>query len=104
MKAYKAIYGNCAQKTEDACDSCHRDGEGGFADIEIQSIDENIASLDYTDFMAKLRAKVTQRDYLIISRRLNGNTLEEIGKQIGISREAVRKIFDKNLRHLREFA
>lgn len=104
MKAYKGKYGNNAQKTEDACDSCHRDGEGGFEDIEIPSVDENIASLDYTDFMEKLRTKVPARDYNIILRRLNGQNLRKISVALGLSHEGVRKIMDKNLRHLLEYA
>ena len=104
MKAYVATYVNAAQKTEDACDSCHRDGEGGFEDIEIPDLDENIQSLDFTNFMENLRTKVSERDYIIIHRRLHGSTLDEIGKIVGISKQGVQKIFEKNLRHLRQYA
>lgn len=103
-KAYVAQYVNVAQKTEDACDSCNRGEDGEFEEIQIPDLDESHTSFAFRDFMEKLQTQVTARDFLVIQKRLNGYTLEEIGESIGISKQGVDKIFRKNLPKLRAFA
>jgi hypothetical protein len=103
-KAYVAQYVNVAQKTEDACDSCNRGDDGEFEEIQIPDLDEDHASFAFRDFMENLRTLVTERDFLVIQKRLDGDTLEEIGASIGISKQGVDKIFKKHLPKLRAFA
>jgi len=103
-KAYVAQYVNIAQKTEDACDSCHRGDDGEFEEIQIPDLDESHSSFAFRDFMENLRTLVTDRDFIIIQKRLDGYTLEEIGESIGISKQGVDKIFKKHLPKLRAFA
>lgn len=103
-KAYVAQYVNAAQKTEDACDSCNRGDNGEFEEIQIPDLDESHSSLAFRDFMENLRSQVSSRDFLVIQKRLDGYTLEEIGESIGISKQGVDKIFKKNLPKLRAFA
>ena len=103
-KAYVAQYVNVAQKTEDACDSCNRGEDGEFEEIQIPDIDEAHASFAFRDFMEKLRPEITSRDFLIIQKRLDGYTLEEIGDSIGISKQGVDKIIKRTLPKLRAFA
>lgn len=54
--------------------------------------------------MENLRSQVSSRDFLVIQKKLDGYTLEEIGESIGISKQGVDKIFKKNLPKLRAFA
>jgi hypothetical protein len=97
MKAYVATYENNAQKTEDACDSCNRDENGELEDIQIPSIDSNFGDMEFREFMDNLKTKISERDYLIALKRLDGYTLEEIGGMIGVSKQGVDKIFKKNI-------
>lgn len=103
-KAYVAQYVNIAQKTEDACDSCHRGEDGELEEILIPDLDENLSSFAFRDFMSRLRENVTERDFIIIQKRLDGYTLEEIGESLKISKQGVDKIFKKHLPKLRAFA
>lgn len=103
-KAYVSQYVNVAQKTEDACDSCNRGDDGEFEEIQIPDLDESHSSLAFRGFMENLRSQVSSRDFLVIQKRLDGYTLEEIGESIGISKQGVDKIFKKNLPKLRAFA
>lgn len=103
-KAYVAKYVNAAQKTEDACDSCNKNDDGGFDQIEIPHIDEDLHSLDFRDFMEKLESKLSKRDFIIISKHLNGYTFQEIGDAVGISKARAHKVYHEHLNLLREFA
>ena len=103
-KAYKAQYGNAAQKTEDACDSCHRDGEGNYEDIQIPSVDESFGNFEYNDFLSKLEKEIDWKAFFVIKKRLEGNTLEDIGQALSITREGVRKIFEKNAHKIKKLA
>lgn len=103
-KAHVAAYVNSAQKTEDACDSCNRDSEGNLEEILIPSMDENLSSLDFRDFMDNLKGQTSERDFTIIQKRLDGYTLEEIGEAVGVSKQGVDKIFKRHLSKLRQFA
>lgn len=97
MKAYVATYENKSQKTEDACDSCHRDENGDLEEIQIPDIDHNFGNMEFQDFMENIKTKVSERDYLIILKRLDGFTFEEIGDMVGISKQGVEKTFKKKL-------
>ena len=97
MKAYVATYENNAQKTEDACDSCNRDENGALEEIQIPSIDHNFGDMEFREFMESIQQKVSERDYLIILKRLDGYTFEEIGDFVGISKQGVEKTFKKKL-------
>lgn len=103
-KAYVAQYLTVAQKTEDACDSCHRGEDGELEEILIPDSDENLSSFAFRDFMEHLSGQVSERDFIIIQKKLDGFTLEEIGESIGISKQGVDKIFKKHIPKLRAFA
>lgn len=102
-KAYVSQYVNKSQKTEDACDSCNRSEDGEFEDILIPDLDEALSSLPFRDFMSNLKNRVSERDFLVIEKRLDGYTLEEIGELIGVTKEAVRKIIVKNTPKLKSY-
>ncbi|MGY3716248.1 sigma factor-like helix-turn-helix DNA-binding protein [Sutcliffiella cohnii] len=68
----------------------------------------NILPIDflYRDFCNRLKQFesdekppfIDERDWIILIRRLNGVTLEEIGKEVGVTRERVRQIFNKQIK------
>lgn len=96
-KAYVAQYVNVAQKTEDACDSAHRGEDGELTDLVIPDLDEGHASFDFRDFMERVKGELSEKDYYILQKRLEGDTLREIGEALGMSHEGVNKIFKKRI-------
>jgi DNA-directed RNA polymerase specialized sigma subunit len=53
--------------------------------------------MEFREFMESIQQKVSERDYLIILKRLDGYTFEEIGDFVGISKQGVEKTFKKKL-------
>ena len=91
QNAYKSQYGNAAQKTADLSVSSQKNADGEMEEILIPSFDENLASQDFRDYMASVREILDEKDYLILQKRVEGKTLEEVGEILGMSKEAVRK-------------
>lgn len=102
-KAYVATYVNSAQKTEDACDACEKGEDGELQDIQIPSIDENLNDLPFNEYIERLRGQISDRDlYVVIHRLKNCDTLEEIGNDLGVTKEYVRQILKKTVQKMKE--
>lgn len=95
QNAYKAQYGNGAQKTADLAVSVTKNADGEMEEITIPSIDPAYATQEFRDYMAAMKANLTEREYLILEKRVEGKTLQEIGDILDLSRERVRQIVAK---------
>lgn len=49
----------------------------------------------------RLSERLTERERLIVSRRAEGRLFREIGDEVGVSIEGVRKIYERSLKFLR---
>jgi DNA-directed RNA polymerase sigma subunit (sigma70/sigma32) len=69
---------------------CDRTGEPAFSRDDVQNL------------LAKVSATwVSERDWQVLCLRTHGDTLDEVGQALGITRERVRQLETKALRRMR---
>jgi len=73
--------------------------DGELNEILIPTIDEGLASFEFVDFMESMKSKLSEIDFFILERKLAGDSLEDIGIELEISRQAVDNRF-KRFKHL----
>jgi len=56
----------------------------------------------FSDAVQAALDRIEEREKIVFLQRLKGKTLEEIGKELGITRERVRQIEERAIRRLRE--
>jgi len=69
-----------------------------------QREDDLAATLDYKDLCQKIKTvlkTLTTREQTVLNLRMDGETLEEVGKVFGATREHIRQIEGKAIRKLR---
>ena len=75
-------------------------------DITTPSVEDQVLHADTRDFLAKLLAGLKPREAEVLRLRFglddgHARTLEEVGEQMGVTRERIRQIESKALRKLR---
>lgn len=73
--------------------------DGELNEILIPVSDTGLASIDFNDFMESMKLKLSEIDFYILEKKLQGDTLEEIGLDLNITRQAVDNRF-KRFKHL----